>query len=55
MNMIYYEPEFNIVCANTDDILTASGGFAQNNGFLPSGGLNPANLFGGTDSTGVEL
>ncbi|MBR0412231.1 MAG: hypothetical protein IJI47_01505 [Eubacterium sp.] len=56
MNKIYKEPKFNIVCANTEDVITTSGGFAQNNGFLPiGGGTDPSSGFGGSESTGVEL
>ena len=57
MNLIYKEPEFNIVCANTEDILTASG-FAEANGFVPpigGGTASGGGAFGGNTSTGLEL
>ena len=55
MNVIYNEPEFNIVCANTEDILTASG-FGAVNGFTPpSGGASGSGGFGDETSTGLEL
>lgn len=57
MNKIYNEPKFNIVCANTEDILTISN-FGIANGFAPTGGGTSGsgdNGFGGSTSTGLEL
>ncbi len=60
MNKNYQKPEFYIVCAHTDDILTASGDlFADVNGFsIGGGGVSATSSWGGTGSsgsTGVEL